>query len=108
MDDEVYDEGLLRPADDETFVTALALKYIFQMETIPNSTNGCQRRQLGVSLKVGLQLGEKITSNVTYAGNHILKETSGHEDMLLPEFVILAKSVVLNCVSHIEEGPIPL
>lgn len=50
----------------------------------------------GVRLKAGLQPGEKMTSNAAEAGNHVLKEVADYEEMPLPEFVVLAKSVALN------------
>ena len=47
----------------------------------------------GVRLKAALQPGEKITSNAAESGNHVLKEAADYEEMSLPEFVVLAKSV---------------
>ena len=44
-------------------------------------------------IKAGLQPGEKLTTNAAESANHILKEAAEYEQMSLPEFIALAKSI---------------
>ena len=109
-EDEVYHEGLLDAKDDETFDALLAsLESQWkekELQLCPQETDpkffawmskkaGMLKESLtaGVRLKAGLQPGEKITSNAAESGNHVLKEAADYEEMSLPEFVVLAKSV---------------
>ena len=113
VEDEVYHEGLLDAKDDQTFDAALAslepgwnkkerkllperhdLKFFNWMSK--KAAMMKETLTAGVRLKAGLQPGEKMTSNAAEAGNHVLKEAADYEEMSLPEFVVLAKSVALN------------
>ena len=44
-------------------------------------------------IKAGLQPGKKLTTNAAESANHILKEAAKYEQMSLPEFIALAKSI---------------
>lgn len=113
VEDEVYHEGLLDAKDDETFDAVLASlepgwndkevellpevkdpkfhKWLAKKATMMKETLSA-----GVRLKAGLQPGEKITTNASESANHALKEAADYEEMSLPEFVVLAKSVAVS------------
>ncbi|KAL9965864.1 hypothetical protein ACROYT_G029718 [Oculina patagonica] len=113
VEDDIYHEGLLDANDDETFDAVLAsLEPEWNKKERELLPEGCEPKffnwmskkadmikgslSAGVRLKAGLQPGEKMTSNAAEAGNHVLKEAADYEEMSLPEFVVLAKSVALN------------
>lgn len=113
VEDEVYHEGLLDAKDDQTFDAVLASlepewnkkeRELLTEGHDPKFFNWMSKKAAmmkesltsGVRLKAGLQPGEKMTSNAAEAGNHVLKEAADYEEMSLPEFVVLAKSVALN------------
>ena len=41
----------------------------------------------------GLEENEKITTNPSESVNHVLKEAADYEEMALPEFIALSKSI---------------
>ena len=113
VEDEVYHEGLPDAQDDPIFDAVLAsLEPEWnkkEREHLPEGHNpkffnwmskkaAMMKKSLtaGVRLKAGLQPGEKMTSNAAEVGNHVFKEEADYEEMSLPEFVVLVKSVALN------------
>ena len=110
VEDDVYHEGLVNSTDDALFDAALAsLEEEWnkkELELNPSSDEAkfyswMKKRSTmfkesltdAARVKAGLQPGEKLTTNAAESANHILKEAAEYEQMSLPEFIALAKSI---------------